>query len=75
MDRHDQELLDKQLQKITPLPRHDGVMILGILTVFFVGMTIGGFTFAYKSAPLRFAANNTTLALPLQNHSSPVMRQ
>jgi len=37
MNRRDQELLDKQLHAIYPPPRHDGVIMLGIVTVFFAG--------------------------------------
>lgn len=50
MAEHAQKLLDKQLRGIIP-PRHDGVIILAIVTVFFGGMALGGALFAHKSEP------------------------
>jgi hypothetical protein len=41
MDRHDQELLDKQLRAIYRPPRQDGVIILAILGIFLGGMFAG----------------------------------
>jgi hypothetical protein len=66
MDRRDQELLEKQLRRLNP-PRSDGVMILAILAVFFAGMALGGFLFAYKSEPMQIASNDATPAIPFPN--------
>ena len=60
MNRRDQELLDKQLHAIYPPPRHDGVIMLGILTVFFAGMALGGFLDAFTSEPTRIAMTDST---------------
>lgn len=59
MNRRDQELLDKQLHAIYVPPRSDGVLMLGILAVFFAGIALGGFLFAYTSepGPLQMASN------------------
>ena len=58
MNRHDQELLDKQLSRIDH-PPPNGVVMLAAATVFFAGMALGGFLFAYTSAPpLHLAAND-----------------
>lgn len=59
MDRRDQELLEKQLHSTYVAPRHDGVLILAVLAVFFSGIALGGFLFAYTSqpGPLRVASN------------------
>jgi hypothetical protein len=58
MTRHDQELLDKQLSRIDSRAP-EGVLMLAIATVFFTGMAVGGFLFAYTDQPpLRMAAND-----------------
>ena len=58
MTRHDQELLDKQLSRVDSRPP-EGVLMLAIATVFFAGMAVGGFLFAYTDQPpLRMAAND-----------------
>jgi hypothetical protein len=75
MDRHDQELLDRQLRRFQPAPRNNGVMILAITAVFFAGMTLGGFLFAYRSAPMRTASNTASPAISLLNGAPPIMRQ
>jgi hypothetical protein len=75
MDQRDQELLDKQLRRLTPTPRNDGVMVLAILAVFFGGMALGGFVVAYKSQPTRFAANNAPSAMSFPTGAPPIMRQ
>jgi hypothetical protein len=67
MTRHDQELLEKQLRRIDPTPP-SGVLMLVIAVVFFTGMAIGGFLFAYTDQPpLRLAANDS----PAATHSAP----
>ncbi|HUI15236.1 MAG TPA: hypothetical protein VL048_17400 [Xanthobacteraceae bacterium] len=60
MDRRDQELLEKQLHSIYVAPRNDGVLILTVLAVFFAGIALGGFLFAYTSqpGPMRVASNS-----------------
>jgi hypothetical protein len=59
MNRRDQELLDKQLHAVYVAPRSDGVLMLAILAVFFAGIAVGGFFFAYTSepGPMHLAAN------------------
>jgi hypothetical protein len=56
MDRHDRELLDKQLRHVQITPRNDGIAALALLTVFCSGMAIGGFVYAYAGAPVHVAA-------------------
>jgi hypothetical protein len=62
MNRRDQELLDRQLSSLHLTPRNDGVMILAILAVFLVGMTVGGFLYAFTDQPMRIAANDVAPA-------------
>jgi hypothetical protein len=59
MTPRDQELLDKQLHIA---PRHDGIMMLVILAVFFTGMALGGFLSGYNAepGPVRIASNDVT---------------
>jgi hypothetical protein len=63
MNRRDQELLDKQLSSLHLAPRHDGVMILAILAIFLVGMTAGGFLYAFTERPMQVAANDLVSAV------------
>jgi hypothetical protein len=65
MDRRDQELLEKQLHSIYVAPRSDGVLMLAVLAVFFAGIALGGFLYAYTGEPLRLAANDTAPAISL----------
>jgi hypothetical protein len=62
MTPHDQELLDKQLRAVDSAPP-EGVLMLGLATVFLIGMAVGGFLFAYHDQPpLRIAANDIVVA-------------
>jgi len=62
MTRRDQELLDKQLHAIDTTPPN-GVLMLAVTTVFFAGIAVGGFLFAYTDQPpMRLAANDIVAA-------------
>ena len=64
MTPHDQELLEKQLHGIDSRPP-EGISMLAIATVFFAGMAVGGFLFAYTDQPpLRLAANDIAASQP-----------
>jgi hypothetical protein len=73
MTPHDQELLDKQLHAIDTTPPN-GVLMLTVATVFFAGMAVGGFLFAYTDQPpMRLAAND--IVAPQQSQpTSPMAR-
>jgi hypothetical protein len=60
MDWRDRELLDKQLRNIHTAPRKDGVMVLALLAMFFSGMAVGGFFYAYTGASRQAALNQQT---------------
>jgi hypothetical protein len=75
MDRRDQELLDKQLSSFHPMPRHDGVMILAIFAVFLVGVTVGGFLYAYTDQPMRVAANDLAPAVSSAPYTPQLARR
>jgi hypothetical protein len=55
MDRRDQELLDKQMRRLTP-PRIDGVFAVLLATMFLVGMTLGGVLSEHKTEPIQIAS-------------------
>ena len=55
MDRHDQELLDKQMRRLS-LPRSDGVTAVLLAAVFLVGMTLGGVLSEPKTEPIQIAS-------------------
>ena len=59
MNRRDRVLLDKQLQAIHGPARSDGVLMLGTLAIFFAGIALGGFLYAYTAepGPVQFASN------------------
>jgi hypothetical protein len=40
MDRYDEELLDKQMVKLTP-PRNDGAIAVWLVATFLAGATLG----------------------------------
>jgi hypothetical protein len=67
MDQRDQELLDKQLRRIAPPSRHDGVMFFAVLAVFLAGVTFGGLLAATRSGPTQIASNVATAANSLLN--------
>ena len=80
MNRRDQELLDKQLWGMSRRPRNGGIFALAFVTVFFVGLSIGGILFGPKSHPItshdmtvlsyaRFIANHAIIML---NHYAPL---
>jgi hypothetical protein len=55
MDRRDQELLDKQMRRLTP-PRNDGVIVVLLAAVFLVGMTLGSVLSEPKTEPIQIAS-------------------
>jgi hypothetical protein len=63
MNQRDQELLNKQFRWLRPSPRNDGVMVLAIVTVFFIGIALGGTVFAHEGDPMRIASNDATAPL------------
>ena len=55
MDRRDQELLDKQMQRLSP-PRNDGAIAVLLAGMFLVGMTLGGVLSVHESEPIQIAS-------------------
>jgi hypothetical protein len=55
MDRRDQELLDKQMQMLTP-PHNDGVIVVLLVAMFLVGITLGSVLSEPKTEPIQIAS-------------------
>jgi hypothetical protein len=55
MDRRDQELLDKEMRRLTP-PRNDGVIAVLFIAMFLVGMTVGSVLSEPKTEPIQIAS-------------------
>ena len=55
MNRRDQELLDKQMARLTP-PRNEGAIALMLAAMFLVGVTLGSVLSPQKSAPTQIAS-------------------
>ena len=55
MNQRDQELLDKQMRRLTP-PRNEGVIAMMLAVTFLVGMTLGSvLTTPHQSTPTQIA--------------------
>jgi hypothetical protein len=55
MDRRDQELLDKQMRRLSA-PQNDGVIAVMLAVMFLVGMTLGGVLSEHKTEPIQIAS-------------------
>jgi hypothetical protein len=55
MNRYDQELLDKQMRRLTP-PTNEGVIAVMLAVMFLVGMTLGSLLSSQQSAPTQIAS-------------------
>jgi hypothetical protein len=55
MDRRDQELLDKQMRRLTP-PRNEGAIAVMLAAMFLVGMALGSVLSEHKSEPIQIAS-------------------
>jgi hypothetical protein len=63
MNQRDQELLDKQMQKFSLPPRHEGIMIVMVVVAFFSGITLGDVLFTRQAVPVRVASSNVASAI------------
>ena len=52
MNRRDQELLDKQMRRLSP-PRNEGLIGVMLAVMFLVGMTLGSVMSAHESEPIQ----------------------
>jgi hypothetical protein len=75
MDRHDRELLDKQLWGVSRSPpRNGGIIGLGFVMVFLAGIAIGDILFAHESKQMQIASHDAVAAISLVNGVPPIMR-
>jgi hypothetical protein len=65
MNRHDRDLLQRQMSHIQPRQRWDsGVMMIALVGVFIAGLTAGGLLFAFgNGAPTPTASDDGRTAL------------
>jgi hypothetical protein len=64
MDKRDRELLDKQLWGVSRSPPDSGIITIGLIAVFLIGIGIGGIVSKTKLAS---AGTNTNYAAILPN--------
>jgi hypothetical protein len=55
MDHRDQELLDKQMRRLTPR-RNDGVIAVLLAAMFLFGMTLGSVLSEPETQPIQIAS-------------------
>ncbi len=55
MDRRDQELLDKQMRRLSP-PRNDGVIAVLLAAMFLIGITLGGGLSEHNTESMQIAS-------------------
>jgi len=55
MDRHDRELLDKQMRRLSA-PRNDGVIAVLFAVMFLVGVTLGGVLSEHETESTQIAS-------------------
>ena len=58
MNRHDQELLDKQMRRLGP-PRQDGAIAVMLTAMFLIGITVGGLLSTHQSEPIQIETIGT----------------
>jgi hypothetical protein len=55
MNQRDQELLDKQMRRLSP-PRKEGLIGVMLAVMFLVGMALGSVLSPHQSAPTQIAS-------------------
>jgi hypothetical protein len=55
MNQRDQELLDKQMRRLTP-PRNEGAIAVMLAAMFLVGIALGNVLSPHQSAPTQIAS-------------------
>jgi len=69
MDRHDRELLDRQMSHLQPTPPAPrGLNTLVLVGSFLTGMTTGAFLFASAGQPVQTASENGNSSMVLKTH-------
>ena len=75
MNQRDQELLDKQLWGVSRNPpRNGGIIGVGFIAAFLVGIAIGDVLFAHASKRIQTASHNAMAVISLLDSVSPNKR-
>ena len=64
MNRHDRELLDRQMGRFQPSPQPTGLMMLILAGVFLIGLIAGSIIFPSEQ-PVQTASTDGRMALAL----------
>jgi hypothetical protein len=72
MDRHDRELLDRQMRHLDPPPSNSGTALLGVAAAFLAGVTLGGYVVAYTSEPPQMASTDVAAVVEQPSPTLPV---
>ena len=77
MNRHDRELLERQMSHAQPAAHRNGILILAMVGVFIAGLTVGGLLFTSGSNPsTSMVSDNGRTALAfLLNGTAKTARQ
>lgn len=74
MNKRDQELLDKQLRRIVPPARRDGILILAVVVVFFGGLALGAILFPREINSAQIASNDASASVSFADDARPSTR-
>ena len=75
MNQRDQELLDKELWGVSPIPpRNGGIIGVAFVVVFLAGIVIGDILFAHDSKQIQIASHDAAAVISLLNGVPPTMR-
>ena len=75
MNQRDQELLDKELWGVSPIPQRNGSIIgVALVVAFLVGIVIGDILFAHDSKQIQIASHDAAAVVSLLNGVPPTMR-
>ena len=58
MNRRDQELLNKQMRRLTT-PRNEGAIAVMLAAMFLIGITVGGLLSTHQSEPIQIETIGT----------------
>ena len=73
MDRHDRELLNRQMRHLNPPPSNNGTAVLSVVAAFLAGVTLGGYMVAHRSELPQTSATDATDLTTAMTQPSPAL--